>query len=526
MARRTNGPDDYGDESGGGTDSGGGFEPPEFSRLGDTFELLWPSFGYRAIVSHVKESRDEIYAEVAIVGQDVVRPGMADGWGFLHRSRLNMQTPLAREKLAKAIINVAGATLNWSKAIEIMCFRVIDEYRAGEPFLDLSLVVAPPVSEFVLQTLLPKGESAVMYGDGSVGKSMLAMGIGLAVCSGQPFAGKFECEQPGRLLYLDWETQKETHARRARRLAEGYGVGIEAGWIHYRRMTGALVDQVPMLREYIDRHRIKVCIIDSLAFACGEEPNEAGVAIKTMNAARSLGTTNIVVAHVTKAAAGASGKPAKATIYGSIFFQNAARYTFEVRGSQQQDLDGSKHLMIYNRKNNDGPLASPVGLVMAFAERGGPITITAGEIASDLQGGIGAGPRVLAALRNRAKTQAELRDELGITENTLRPTISRLMGTGHVRKLVGNRYGLCAIEAAGIQPGMMGGATLAPNATPAAPEGPPWADSAEEGGGLMVAEEDRCAYCPRQLSNFTADAVPVCALHADPANRPVELPVS
>src|SRR3989442_2622213 len=140
-------------------------------------------------------------------------------------------------------------------------------------------------------------------------------------------------------------------------------------------MTRALADEAPQLRADVARHGVELVIVDSLAPACGAEPEGADAAIRAMNALRSFaGTTRLVIAHVSKLAA---DQPKGATRpYGSVFVRNLARSAWELRRSDEAD----EELVVaaYHRKRNEGRRSSPFGLTLGFAAHGA-VTVQGSE---------------------------------------------------------------------------------------------------------------------------------------------------
>ena len=102
-------------------------------------------------------------------------------------------------------------------------------------------------------------------------------------------------------------------------------------------------------------------IIDSIAAACGGEPERADVALRLCNAVRALDTTALLIGHQTKGNDD-TGKP-----FGSVFWTNEARSTMEIKRQQDAGQD-TMNLGLYHRKINDGRLEKPLGISVSFGD--------------------------------------------------------------------------------------------------------------------------------------------------------------
>jgi hypothetical protein len=141
-------------------------------------------------------------------------------------------------------------------------------------------------------------------------------------------------------------------AARVHAIGRGLGVDLPPGAILYRPMHRALADDAPRLRADLARHRVGFVIVDSLAPAAGVEPESADSTIRAMNALRSFtGTTRLVLAHVSKAAADQASGAARP--YGSVFVRNLARSAWELRRAEEA---GGDELLVaaYHRKDRRG----------------------------------------------------------------------------------------------------------------------------------------------------------------------------
>jgi hypothetical protein len=227
------------------------------------------------------------------------------------------------------------------------------------------------------------------------------------------------------VLYLDWETNATVQQKRIRWIARGLGVDVPP--ILYRPMYRALGDDVERIRKEVHRHAVGLVIVDSIAPACGGEPENAETINRFFNALRSLApATRLVVSHVSHA--GANAKGAEAHPFGSIFVRNLARSVWELRRSDDVGRADAMNVALYHRKVNDGPKLPPMGFEIVFDDRKREIRFGSLDVAAD--SGLAAHAslpyRVRAALRKGAMKTDQLSQFLDVPEKSLLVTIGRM----------------------------------------------------------------------------------------------------
>ena len=128
----------------------------------------------------------------------------------------------------------------------------------------------------------------------------------------------------------------------------------------YLRCTGSIFSNISRIRRVIAEQKIDFVVIDSIAAACGGQPEEAENALRFFDAIRTLKVTSLCVGHTTKI-------DSNGFIFGSVFWHNAARNIWEVIKDQEEgakDID----VMLKHRKCNVGPLLPSIGLSIKFEE--------------------------------------------------------------------------------------------------------------------------------------------------------------
>jgi len=273
----------------------------------------------------------------------------------LHQAEMRLNGTNARRDVARYVAGRSLREVDWTGLIETAAVRVLRAYREGDPPILLREAVAPPNSGLLLPPLVRDGEPTILFGDGSVGKSMLALAIALSLHADRGDVLGLTPVATKRVLYLDWEANDWTQRDRMQRL-----IGEPMPDVLYRRCVGSLRDQVEPLKKMIRTHRVGFLVIDSVALAAGIEPETADAANGFFDALAVLGVGAICVAHVTKSAI-EQDKP-----FGSIFWHNGARSTWLVKKVQEHSSNVFS-VGLFNKKNNNGPLHAPLGMTSSSA---------------------------------------------------------------------------------------------------------------------------------------------------------------
>ena len=272
-------------------------------------------------------------------------------WGLDTRSRRSAAGSTSPNSCESEVSDVP-----WRQLIEEASINVLRRYRRGAEVLDLSEWTPPKKSPggYRLTPLLAEGLPNMIFGDGGVGKSMVALWLSTMVTEGMQ--EPFECN-PGNVLYLDWEMEAEETQGRLGRIAEGMGLPTPPR-VFYRRCAGRLVDDVEWLAETVQSKGIDLVVVDSAVPACGGNPNEPESVQSLFYGLRQLEVTSLIVAHVSKSVAAG---PVRRVRYGSVFWSNLSRNVWQAQKEQEMGED-SMVVALWHRKTNVGPLLKPVTL--------------------------------------------------------------------------------------------------------------------------------------------------------------------
>lgn len=336
-----------------------------FRRVGDEFLFAWPEYGFAIGFDGLRQERyglcGSIYVKTNTPLQSTGRPG------HVFQGLYNLEKLDDRDKLAKALY-AKNDQAPWADLLEAARVETIEAFRRGEPTYRLAEVEPAPMA-YLLEGILPLGDTSTGHADGAGGKSFLAAGMAVSVATGME-VGPFRPERVRPVLVLDWETTRDVWARRLRRICAALGIDVPKD-IHYRQCSRTLASDITAVRAEVAKTKAGLVIVDSIAFACGGEVT-ADNAIPFFNALRSLGpdVTRWVISHVSKAVSMLERGTGDA--YGTIFVKNSSRSYWAIK----RDTNASPsefEVSMTQTKVNDGPPQRAIGVKLRFEDPAGPI---------------------------------------------------------------------------------------------------------------------------------------------------------
>jgi hypothetical protein len=313
---------------------------------GDRYRLVDADAGIEVLFDRLRRDRGDQWCELSVscglVGARVVDDGV------LSVSTFNLSSPRARSEHARRLAALSRAPkYDWDGTLEEACQRVLHALQKGQPAVLLHTVPRPaPDDTFDLVGMrVPQRHPSILFGDGGTTKSLLAL-RGLGDLSRQGI----------EVGLFDYELDATDHRDRLERL-----FGPDMPRIHYVRCTRPLLHEADRLRRIIRDHQITYAGIDSIGYATAGAPEAAESAMDFFRGVRQLGIGTLSIAHVTKTGDHADQKP-----FGSAFYSNSARSTWNVKLANTSPDGHTLTLGLFNRKANLGPLRPAVGLEVRF----------------------------------------------------------------------------------------------------------------------------------------------------------------
>ncbi len=385
---------------------------PDIADLGNGYSLLWSEQQVRFLVEYLTRQTAGIYAEITVIKADKT---LCEG------QRLNLNGDESR--LAKKVqeLDPLSKLAEWTLLIKSTAVLVLRRYREGEPPQRLNANTPVETLSYQLNPLVHPRKVTILYGDGGLGKSSLALLIGMLVATGATVAGLSAVR--GRVLFLDYEDTLDVQARRRSAITVGHP-SLNGAELIYQTHHEPIWNVLPTLLRLVQLERIDFIILDSLAAAtCGDASAEA--ATKAFRALRMLNCGTLVLAHIPKT----NEQQQEAGIYGSVFYKNFARSTWELRKEQEVGADESV-LGLFNRKSNLSRLHAPIGLRVRQNSTNTAMHYEPCDLTQTLE--LEKGLPIASRIRNFLEkdgglyTAKEIADVLAAPVATIKSTLSRL----------------------------------------------------------------------------------------------------
>ena len=286
--------------------------------------------------------------------------------------------------------------------------------------------------------LLPSRQPTIIYGQGGIGKSWLAVYLCALVDNGITVNGLNA--DVGNSLYVDWETDRDTIEARAWAVKRGEPQIDDAWGLRYQPAQGPLIDWIDTLAAYVVAEKFDLVVFDSVGLALGGDANDAETVLAFFGALRQLEATTLLVDHMTK---GPDAQERGA--FGSVYKRNSARSLWEMRQSQ----NGEMTMGLYHRKANNSRLSPPFGLSLEIVEDD-DYAIQSARFSRcdvtddpDLAKGVSAPLRIMAALGHGALDLESICETLhDIPRATIEPNLSRMVKSGKLVKPDRGMFGL------------------------------------------------------------------------------------
>lgn len=338
---------------------------------------------------------------------------------------LNLSSGRDRTSFANRL-NERKSGIDWRNIVDGFCVEVERRDDEAEPAIWIGNLPAPIDGGWLIEGLLERNQNNEVHGDGSVGKSWLALALAVSVTAGVEILPGYRPLQRGNVLYCDYETDHDTMNLRVQQIARG--AGIDSPDILYLRMDGPFSDNVERILSLIQQNGVVLLIIDSVeaamagSMSAGAPPNEGPSKIN--RGLRRLGRiTTFLIDHISAEQAQQKGVSRRA--YGNIFKRNWVRLSFQLKQAREDAGDGYGHLGLFCTKRNNGKEFDPVGLrweINDEACRWSREDIDAPELEEALPNA----ERIVAYLRREGPSQpSQIAEATGITGGTVRSLLGR-----------------------------------------------------------------------------------------------------
>ena len=391
---------------------------PQLEQRAGVYHLTWKDEQIVARVDRLHTERAGVYGELLL--RTTIPAGPSHLHGPVH---FNFISTSARAQLVRHLHTVIEA--NWTALLEQTCYLVVEGHRKGNPAIHIPDHTMPDALGMRINPIIAEKQPTLFFGEGDSLKSFFATYVAVITCLGIPHAGL--TPEPGRVLYLDYETDIDTFWERVHLITTGLDKPLPEG-LFYRHMVEPVAAEFPRLNTIVSEQDISLVVVDSAAPAT-LEPENAEVVTSFFASLRALGPTSLVIAHMTKVAKG--DYP-----FGSSFWRHLPRSNFHIRADRNQD---DVAIVLRHTKSNNGKRLQPLGFKFHFE----PDSVTVERVSpadyDDLKDTLPVWQRIAIALKNGQMDSRAIAEEIGISDNNVRAVLSRYQDQHFVK--MGNQWG-------------------------------------------------------------------------------------
>ena len=321
---------------------------PEIKSVGSVHKLYFGEYNLTIDVDRIHEgSRNETSGEMTIKSLEKYTDGFD---GFIFQGRQNLLSARSRTETARRLKEMyPAAVVPWDGVLERACKVVLQAHRSGEPTMWVDDMPAPEMLRYRVKPFLHEQDATLIFGDGDTGKSWFAMLLAYLTTTGRSAYG-LDVE-PGRVLYLDYETNKESFWERMNAISSGLNEALPH--IAYRRMSQYLSMDVIHLSRVVRDEGIDVVIVDSATPAVGEAESSTAVA-HYFHSLRAMDVTSLTIAHLNKTT---RENAAATAAFGSIFWRNLPRANW--RADADHVVGASSLIATFRNTKSNGSRRHP-----------------------------------------------------------------------------------------------------------------------------------------------------------------------
>src|SRR5918994_87793 len=408
------------------------------------FETLWQGdiSGY---ASH-READQALISLLAFYTQDEIQLDSLYRQSALCREKWLKRSDYRRSTIEKALSNRTETYMPSDDGARM----VVGNGHASLPSPSLSLykdegrgrkleavkfsdMEVPGPRRYLLKDLVLAAYVTLLYGDGGVAKSLLALALAVAIAGDtKKWLGREVEGFP--VLFMDFELDTEEQARRVYQLCQGQGLATPPEDLLYMSALGHPAREAfTAALEACKKHGVGLMVVDSLGPALQGDAEAArdviGFFQKSIEPFRAEGIAILIIDHQSRLQQGQSYQSKGA--FGSVFKTNLARSVLQAQATERGE--GTLTVRLRQKKHNFGPLAEPFGIKLSFTEQAvslEAVELDASELAEEAT--LTATERVKLALEDGPAYPWEVAEATGIPLKTVKNTLTGLRKQGVV----------------------------------------------------------------------------------------------
>lgn len=334
--------------------------------------------------------------------------------------RINLLSETAVTGLVRSLKDRHGSTVAWAEVIDDMCIMLGNAFSELDVFIDAATIPPSAGVKFLVDKLIVLNEENMLYGRREAGKTYLALALAAAVAHEQDALGD-ATTRPGAVIWLDYETNRDTFGFRLRRVCDQWGMTPSPDRIFYMRAAAPVAEMVEVLKAKIESAGIVLMVIDSMGRAAGGDLRDQQTVQTFFAALRRLNVTSITLAHTKK-----DDDPDAP--FGSVYVVNEPHgmvwYGFKSSSSSLDEII----MGLVNKKSSDFSRPEPHAVSMQFTGNAGAVYVSHTALSrvpdfasrkDSLQERIA---QLLRTVNGGPKSAQDLADELQVTPDQVKYT--------------------------------------------------------------------------------------------------------
>lgn len=302
---------------------------------------------------------------------------------------------------------------------------IMEQFKGGEPAMLLGRAELSGERPFILDPFVSSSGVTVLYGEGGLSKSLLALTMAVSISTGVPIFG-MEPTRQGPVVFFDYEDDSLIHDLRLQAVCNSFGIDpSETAVYHF-----PLVAKVSSSKRVIEQKTMSVGavlgVLDSVGMGRGGSAVAAEDTIRMFRSLRSVGVPFLAIDHVSKDAKKDKGE---VDAYGSIYTMNSARLAWHLSRQMTNTPDVIRMRMV-NTKANHVAKQKPRVIEVRYVndDKGVPqhIHIETSDDFGIVRESVPLRDRVARLLADGEwRTYAEIADHLNVKEDAVRQAVTR-----------------------------------------------------------------------------------------------------
>lgn len=307
-------------------------------------------------------------------------------------------------------------------------------WNEGFQVFELSNEKDPGPQRWVVDGWIPEGLPSTWYGFSGSNKSYLALHLGM--CLADPTVDEWMGLgiPTMKVLYVDFELDKDTHVRRGLALAKGMGnTKVPEGFFYISARGKSREDLIEWAIRFCQENDVRYAIFDSYGFAMGgdqEKQNEVTRFQELLDLFNLHGIELHILDHTPKPQRGDVRE--NASIFGSVYKTNWIRSATLLVGKKVEGEE-AKIVKLISKKNSTGMERNPLHVKIEWDrdDWGRDRTTISPASPEDIEGvrTLSAEQRIMTSLpfdEGEAMGSEDVSTFLGMNESTAKNTLSKM----------------------------------------------------------------------------------------------------